>query len=260
MTTRSRLARVLAVSLFAALPMSGTVWADNHAAAPPTFIMESFACSYRDGKDADDLAAARDNYLKVADKAGIRKPRSLVWNRFKGGPDVDFLWINLHPDLATFAAHTEDMARPDMSGAVDRFNSMSQCVSNVSTARALYNGGQPPVTNPPGLVESYGCFFAEGRGPSDLPDLGNHIARANSAMDNTESLVVVGTNPMTPGPGTPHRFVFGVHEDMSTWAARAAAMQSSEAGQSLMRHFSSVFGNCYAALWTTQVMVEGDEP
>ena len=79
-------AGLLAVALFFAItPLSDTAWADNHASPPPMFVLESFGCSYRDGKDEDDLSAVRDAYVKAADKAGISKPRSIVWNRFKGG-------------------------------------------------------------------------------------------------------------------------------------------------------------------------------
>jgi len=256
-----RPAHTLAITLFAAiLPISGTLLADNHAPAPQTFVLESFACTYNGSNDAGDLNAARDAYVKAADKAGITKPRSLVWNRFKGGPDIDFLWFNIHPDLAAFASHTNDMMRSDMAGAVDKFDAMADCsTSNVSNALVLFAGGEPPVTNPPGVVESYGCFFAPGRGPADLPDLGGHIAGVSGSLENNESLVLIGTEPMTPGPGTPDRFLFGVHEDMDTWAARTTALRASPDGQQMLRHFGSVFGNCYAALWSTQQMVEGDQ-
>lgn len=260
MDTHFKPISALAISLCIAIfPLSASLWADSHGAEPPRFIMETFGCSYLKGKDGDDLNAARDAYVKAADKAGIRTPRSIVWHSFKGGPNVDFVWFNLHPNLAAFASHTQDMMRPEMQSAVERFNATAECRSNVSNAHVLFNGGQPPVTNPPGVVESYGCFFAHGRGPGDLPDLADHIASANASLPNTESFVVVGSNPMTPGPNTPDRFVFGVHEDMDTWASRTATLQSSEAGQRLLRHFNTVFGKCYAALWSTQVMVEGDE-
>ena len=259
MTIHLNPARLLAGTLFfALLPFSIQLWADNHASPPQTFVLESFGCSFNDGKDADDLYAVRDAYVKAADKAGIKKPRSIVWNRFKGGPNVDFLWMNVHPNLAAFAAHTEDMAKSEMSGVVDKFNAMASCGSAFSGARVIFAGGQPPVTEPPGVVESYGCFFTHGRGQSDLADLGAHIADYNRNAPNTESLVIIGTNPMTPGPNTPDRFIFGVHEDMSTWAARTAEVRSSPAGQRMLRHFGTVFGKCYSALWSSQMMVEAD--
>ena len=56
--------------------------ADSHAPPPPG-VMETYACMFNPGKDMDDLMAARDYYVKQAEKAGIKLGDEFVWTPIK---------------------------------------------------------------------------------------------------------------------------------------------------------------------------------
>ena len=54
--------------------------------------MESWTCSYKEGKGLNDLLAARDFELKQAEKAGIDLGNQFLWSLYKGDRDFDFVW------------------------------------------------------------------------------------------------------------------------------------------------------------------------
>ncbi|MCZ6860998.1 MAG: hypothetical protein O7I42_12120 [Alphaproteobacteria bacterium] len=118
--------RMLACLMALGLAFSG--FATQAADAPPSVLLETFACSYHDGKDMDDLLAARDYMVKQADKAGVSLAPSYVWSRFKGGPDLDTIWFTVHEDLTAFAAESEAFgAAPELAGVNARFGTVASC-------------------------------------------------------------------------------------------------------------------------------------
>ena len=117
---------VLIIGAFV-LGLSGfSAWAAD--APPPPLMAETWGCSYKPGKDIDDLLKARDNLLKQAEKAGIDLPPSYMWSLIKGNVSYDTVWLNVHQNLGAFGANSDAWAASGLGEEVlDRFYDVSEC-------------------------------------------------------------------------------------------------------------------------------------
>jgi len=85
----------------AGLGLAGTLLA---AEPPPPVIAETWACSYKEGKDWDDKAKARDKMVARMDKAGLKKVPAYHWTQIKGMAPVDTLWLDIHENITALGA------------------------------------------------------------------------------------------------------------------------------------------------------------
>ena len=219
-------------------------------------IRESFACNFNDGQNMDDLMSARDFYLEQAKKAGIDPPVAFVWTPLKVADQAfDLLWFNNHADLAAFAMATDaDVASPEMAAVLERFNSVVDCTSSISAHTMVYDGGEAPVTTPPAFIDAYACHFASGMGVADLDDMWKHHRIALNGLGIFTDMAVYTSVPITSGPHSADIYIYGVHDTASAWAARKAALASTDIGQSLGKHVNSVL-DCDMALFHGQRIV-----
>ncbi len=247
------------ISLFACLmALAFLGFAAQAAEAPPSVLLETFACSYHDGTDMDDLLAARDYMVKQADKAGVSLAPSYLWSRYKGGPDLDTIWFSVHESLAAFAAESEAFgAAPELAGVGARFGTVASCESNISIARAIFQGSE--VEGPPqgsAFIFSNACMLRDGVDAGDLADLEGHISAVLGGIPAYNKTTFVSVDPFTSGPNSADLYLFGVNESQSAWAASIAAFQASAGGPALGRHFNAVL-DCDTALWFSQQVVGG---
>lgn len=239
------------------LTFSGTTI--QAAEAPQSVVLESFACNYHDGKDMDDLLAARDYMVKQADKAGVSLAPGYVWSSFKGGPGLDHIWFSVHQSLAEFAAESEAFGSvPELAGVNARFDAVASCESNLAMARPIFQGSQAPGPSAePAFISSNACMFRPGVDASALPDLESHINDVLGGMSEYNSTTLFSAMPMTQGPNSADIYLFGINGSQSAWAAGVTAFRSTPASQALGRHFASLL-NCSSSLWFSQQVVGGD--
>ena len=223
--------------------------------ASPPVLLESFACSYHDGKDRDDLLTARDYMVKQAAKAEMSLTTSYVWHRYKGGPDLDHVWFSVHESLATFAAQSEAFgAAPEMADVEARFESVAECDSNIAMARPVFQGSESSNDGGTAFIASNACMVQPGTSPADLIDLENHIRDVLGGISEYNASSVFMATPMTAGPNSADAYLFAVHPSQSQWAATSAAFQASAGRDSLVRHFQAVL-DCKTSLWFSEQVV-----
>ncbi len=251
--------RMLACLMALALAFLGL--ATQAAEAPPSVLLETFACSYHDGKDMDDLLAARDYMVKQADKADVSLAPSYLWSRYKGGPDLDTIWFSVHEDLTAFAAESEAFgAAPELAGVGARFGTVASCESNLSVARAIFQGSGIEEGPPPGsaFISSNACMLRDGVDAGDLADLEGHINGVLGGISAYNKTTFISATPFTSGPNSADLYLFAINESQSAWAASVAAFQASAGGPALGRHFNAVL-DCNTALWFSQQVVGGED-
>lgn len=229
------------------------------ADAPASVVLESFACNYHDGKDIDDLLAARDYMVKQADKAGVSLAPSYVWSQFKGGPGLDHIWFTVHESLNAFAAESEAFgSAPELAGVNARFGTVASCESNIAMARPIFQGSEAEPPGGPAFISSNACMFRPGADASSLGDLENHINGVLGGISAYNSTTVISATPFTSGPNSADLYIFAINENQSAWAAGVTAFQASAGGPGLGRHFDSVL-DCDTALWFSQQVVGGED-
>lgn len=237
---------------FALLLSFGAAQAEE---APASVLLESFACSYQDGKDRDDLMAARDYMVKQAAKAEMSLAPSYVWHNFKGGPDLDHVWFSVHESLAAFAAQSEAFgAAPEMADVEARFESVAECDSNIAMARPVFQGSQAANDGGTAFIASNACMVQPGTSPADLVDLENHIRGVLGETSEYNASSIFMATPMTAGPNSADVYLFAVHPSQSQWAAASAGFQASAGRDSLVRHFQAVM-DCQTSLWFSEQVV-----
>ncbi|MFB3106552.1 MAG: hypothetical protein ACE1ZA_16740 [Pseudomonadales bacterium] len=218
-------------------------------------VREVFVCNFIDGKDMDDVMSARDFYVRQAEKAGLEIPTSFVWTPFKGSFNYDVLWFSNYTDLSAFGAYTDAFAASSEMTAVDeRFETVLDCRSGIAMRETVFDGGEPPVANPPAFISSSACTYRSGMAQADLGDLWGHLNDVLNELGTHTDFVFYSGIPFTSNPNSPDLRLYGVHDSASAWAGRAEAIRGSEAGQSLGRHFNAVL-DCDNSLWIAQRVI-----
>ncbi len=225
--------------------------------APPPGVLESFACNYREGQDSDNLMAARDYLVRQAERAGITLEPAFVWHTFKGNPDLDFLWLNVHENLEAFGRSNDRAAiAEEMSTVMERFGAVADCESNLSYVRQVFNGGQPAVGTPPSFINAFACRFKDGARAEDLSDLEDNLRGTMGSLETHRAFQLYASERITGVADAPDVFYFGVHDDATAWSSRTASLFSSPAGAQLSRHFNSIL-DCSNALFIGEQVVQG---
>mgnify|MGYP000067032695 CR=1 FL=1 len=228
------------------LVLSSTVQAD---------IREIYVCNFLKGKNIDDVMSARDYYLKQAKKAGIATPDAFVWTPYKSSLDYDVLWFNNYKDLMEFGTQADAFnSSSAMTSVIERFNSVMSCKSSLASRETIFAGGDSPVANPPAIISSNACMMKAGVQPDNMNDLKAHIKGVLGSIPGYKNSLLFMSTPMTPGSNSPDVFLYGVHDNVSAWAAKRAAFLKSDGGAMLGRHFQSTL-DCTASLWVGQQVV-----
>jgi hypothetical protein len=224
----------------------------------PPGIVEAFTCNYNDGKDRDDLLAARDYMLKQSAKAGLSPEPSFLWHRFKGSVTADIVWLTIHERLEAFGASVDAAAAaPAMSGVNARYDAVGKCQANLATIRTVYQG-EPSTAGTTAFIASNACNARGAMTPGDVLDLRGHINEVLGASDAFKKVSVYAIQPTTSAATSPDVYLFGVYENASAWAKATAEMAQSEAGQSLRRHFEKVL-ECSSSMWIGEQVVDGPQ-
>jgi len=226
--------------------------ADSHEAPPPPGALETFFCTYNDGKDRGDLDAATSYYLKQADKAGITPPPAYLWTLNKGTSPADIVWLNAHESMAAFAAADDaGLGSPELAAAQTRFDSVGDCTPVLGLVSQIYTADPGPKYDGRTAVASYACSFRKGIGPDAMGDLAGHIASVNAGMGDDSAAAVFQVVPQNAGPDV---VLLAVGEGTSGWNRHLEALGASEAGQGLLRHFNTIL-ECEMNLWRVEQIV-----
>lgn len=246
---------------FAGLVLCGfasSAAADAHEAPPAPGILDTYACTYNDGKGLDDLLAARDFYLQQYEKAGLTAPEAYLWSLLKGEAPVDVVWFDVHENLAAFGSSLDAAAAATgLEKVQERFDAVVTCeTSNVATFVPVYQRESGASGNSV-FISSNACNLRHGFGNEHVADLQNHIAGVLEGAEGTTPQAVYMANPVTSGPNSADRYLFLVNDSASAWAEFVAGIGASEAGPPLGRHFNMVF-DCNTTMWSAQQVVGGD--
>jgi len=246
----------LALTLVLGILAAGA-YAPSAQAMDAPIVREIYTCSFNEGKDMDDLMAARDFYLKQMEKAGQDPATAFVWVPYKVAANFDFLWANNQGSMMEYAETTDEFnASPEGKAAMDRFNTVASCTSSLAMRQQIYQADGEMMPGADGaVINALACNYNHGRGPEDLTDITSHIARAVGSIDLDDgSAGFVSVPTIGAGPNTRDVYFYGVSDSMTSWAKRNMALQASEEYASLGRHFENVM-DCSSALFTAQRVV-----
>ena len=252
--TSNKLASIVAALVLicsASVPQLATA-AD---APPPPAVLESFFCNWNPGKDMGDLMAARDGYVKAAEKAGLPLTNSFVWTRFKGISPAQVIWHNVHQNLDAWAAHEDAQyaVRDAMASAGQRLQDTMTCQPGLGTVRPVYvrEGTEPGGDS---VISVSACSVRHGISPANVNDLADHVAGVIGGLGDNGPNALYMISPMMSGADAPDVVLVGIHDSAAAWARVVGAVSGSEAGQRLGRHFNSTL-DCTQSLWgSTQVV------
>ncbi len=224
---------------------------------PAPGVLESFLCSYVDGKDRGDLDAATDFYKKQAAKAGVKTPQAYLWTKVKGTSDAQVIWHSLHASLAAFGAQLDaEAASAEMTAVTERFESVVNCTPLLGEVMPVHRRGEmDPAANR--FIVSYACRTMGVPNPTDFADLNRHIAGVLGGMGDASPLATIAVSPITSDPTGPNAVYFNLFENVSGWAAFEQQLAGSESGQMLIRHFTSML-NCATNMWASEQVIAAE--
>jgi hypothetical protein len=251
----NKIAQNLSILMLPLLALIGFTVKAEEAQTPQ--VVEAFQCTYNQGKDWDDVMSARDYYLKQAGKAGITPPPAYVWSLYKGSPPVDFIWFNVHDDLAAFGAYSDaGAASSDMASVLPRFYTVATCQEGLGYLNSVFQRGEEGDEPDTSLLSSYACNYRHGAGPDARPDLNRHIGEVLGGMGEDAPQSVYTLDPITTGPNSSDLYLLDIHDNATAWTNFQGALTSG-AGPALGRHFQSVL-DCDQSLWNLQQVVGDD--
>ncbi|MDH3643177.1 MAG: hypothetical protein OES38_13840 [Gammaproteobacteria bacterium] len=237
---------------------SFNVRADSHEAPPAPAALEAFSCTYNPGKDRGDLDSAISFHKKQAEKAGMAIPDSFLWTHVKGTAPVDMVWLTVHESLVAYGAFADaSAASDDMLAIRPRYDTVVTCQDGLAVAIPVI--APDPESDGPDVaaLATYACNFQHGSGPADLPDLASHIAGTNAGMGDAALDAAYQFTPLTGGPDGADVVLVGVAASTEKWATNQAMLNTTPAGQSLVRHFNAVV-DCGMNLWASEQVFGGD--
>lgn len=243
------LTHIVLIALFAAGLAAGV------QAAEAPIVRETFTCNFQDGKDMEDLMAARDFYLKQAEKGGLDTPDAFVWTPVKVDVDFDFLWGQNHADMATFARRADaDTGSAEAAAVAERFATVATCKSSLAM-RQQFIQSEGEFEGNPAVIGISACTYQKGHGPEDLPDLLGHIAGVVDSIGRKDGFMAFAAEPMIGrARNAADVYLYGVQGSFSDWASGNAALQSAEGIESLQRHLDVIL-DCNQALFLGQQVV-----
>ncbi|MDA1076503.1 MAG: hypothetical protein O3A63_17360 [Proteobacteria bacterium] len=248
----SRLPGSILASLFLSPLVFFGVTAQAAEMQPPA-VLEVYQCNYNPGKGPKDLMAARDYYVKQAEKAGITPEPSFIWNKIKGDAPIDFVWFTAHENLAAFGASMDaGNAAEALADVQGRFDAVADCSPGLATITPTFQRVAPGATGNV-LISAFTCFFNKGVSEADMGDLTSHVNGVFSAMGNNAPQASYMISPIT-GANAAVRYLFSTFENATAWTSFVGAILASPDGQSLMRHRNAVL-DCSSSLWGGEMVI-----
>jgi hypothetical protein len=220
-------------------------------------MREAYVCNYINGADKDDLMKARDNLVKALDKLGI-KQNTFLWEPMTGtSGDIDFLWFNTYDNLNAFGNVSDTYwGSTEGPAAQAKFDAIVECTSSLSSRQEILNRGTLGA-NPPVTISVSSCQLNHGHTmDGSVPDFVSHLQGTIGGMDEYENFMAYMMVPTLSQTDVDLRFV-GVYNTTSDYAAAMTALQTTEAGQMLGRHFRTVF-DCKSSLWSGERIITND--
>ncbi len=227
---------------------------------PPPAIGETWACTYKEGKDFDDKLKARDYMVTQIEKAGLTKVPGYHMTQIKGMAPVDTLWMDVHPSLEAFGANSVAWDDSGIGAGVQaRFDEIEDCTAGLSALRAIHqqdagNGGDDGES----LVVTLACNYKEGKGPQQIDDLTDHMGAVMAGIGADAPGFSFLRTPITRGADFPDLFLSSVFDDMAHWTRYVGQLIGTDAGQTMRNHMDMVV-DCNISMWSSQQVVTPDE-
>ena len=241
------------------LGLAGTALAAD--APPPPLIAETWACTYKEGKDYGDKLKARDNMVAQVEKAGLKKVAAFHWTQTKGMAPVDTVWFDVHDNFAAFAEASDAWDAAGIGANVQAaFDRVEDCTAGLSALRPFHQqegegDGDDEATT---LIVNQACTFKHGKGYDDMPDLMAHMGGVMGSFGADGPGFAAVRQPITGGPNYPDVFVFSVFESAGHWGRYVAQLFGTDGGERMRNHMAMVL-DCNLSTWAGEMVVTPDE-
>lgn len=227
---------------------------------PPPAIGETYACTYKEGKDFDDKLKVRDYMVAQMEKAELTKVPGYHMTQIKGMAPVDTLWMDVHPNLAAFGANSDAWDASGIgAGVEERFDAVEDCIPGLSALRAIHQQEDDDnESDDPNLAVTLACNFIHGKGPEHMDELVNHMGNVMAGMGADAPGFAYLRTPITRGQDFPDLFLSSVFDDMTHWTRYVGQLFTTDAGSSMRSHMDMVV-DCNISMWRTEQVVTPDE-
>lgn len=222
--------------------------------AQGTMIREFFACNYLEGKDLDDLMAARD--YAVERMGDDWNATTFLWTPVMTDNELDFLWFNQYDSMEDWGNDMQGLWNtPRYNDIIGRFNSMSSCVSGIVTHNPMYQGGSfQPASDGNPVVVSFACSLRDGGTMQEVNSAVQHYQRVMNQLGTHSNFNSFMQTPVISSSGRDVYF-FGVYPSFQAYARGTATLTNSTDYASVSAHFQSQL-QCATSLWEGRVIVQ----
>lgn len=228
-----------------------SAWAAD--AQRPPMIAETWACSYKDGKNVDGVLKVRDFMVSQADKAGLILPPSFLWTLTEGDAQIDYVWFNVHLDSGAYDTWADAREASGIGAAVlKRFSFVADCVAGTSAAQMIFPLGNPVASAPDGpvFIAAESCSYIDAASQKDLKDLLTHMHDVMKGMGDNAPAFSTALEPFTSGE--PDVILYSGFENAAGWSSYVRELRSTDAGERLRNHKGRVLDCSNPTLWSSQ--------
>jgi hypothetical protein len=160
-------------------------YADGHEMETPA-IVDTFACSYNNGKDDKDLDGAVSFFNQQVDKLDndvVNQGSHWVITPVRSSLPADFYWLSASPNLTAWAnGNAAYSASDEGQAADDRFAKVAACTSNSWMSEQVYGDQGPQEPGATTILEAAGCTLREGKTMSNVRAVeANFVSEAKAA-------------------------------------------------------------------------------
>lgn len=219
-------------------------------------VMETFRCTFHDGKGPDDLwkaAAFFNEQVDKLDSEALDSYFAAVLMPLRASMDGDYGWIGQWPSLRTMAEGLNTYMGSSPGNAADaRFAQVSDCEANTWMMEPLVSNFPDDNATPlQDAVEVYACTLRDGATMDG-------VRAAERAFVEANGEAPIAVQRWTPFlASTPADLAYLVaHEDLASFADFNATWMTSEAGEANGALFASLM-DCESGLYAGRVLREG---
>ncbi len=222
------------------------------AETPP--ILETFACTLANGKDAKDIAGANAFWkaqISKIDNEALNQYGAWLITPIRSSLPADFYWLGASPNMNLWAQGAAAYSGSAEGQAAEaRFDKLGKCTSEIWTSEQLYGGPAPGEGDNDDILEAFGCTLHEGKTMSNVRAVeANFIKEAKAAG---LEMNIFRLSPVYTDGQVDVLYCIG-HEDMETYGATATKQSTTPATATANQYFNLVM-DCGGGLYGVETI------
>ena len=228
-------------------------------AADTGMVSEVFACTFKEGKDWEDLEEVTAKFAAILDKIGgdATNFNAYVWEPYRGNVEFSYLWAGYFENLRALGDNWQAVTDSGMEDEVNEiWGELETCRSALTTSALIYDSPDHPqqvsTSDSKAMLESFRCKLQPGKTMDDLMDAID--TWHEHAQDLGLPFDVFMRTPIVSGSPITHSY-FVTHADASAYGRNISAWRTHPNTAGIDAMLAEV-QSCTNTLWRSWRVIE----